>query len=89
MIVKLLRNAQNTLFSLVCAAGTDVRSFATRQVGTVFETFSSHRQVIYERIILGHSNLNSTLKIIGKHPNGQCEQCYVEETATVILECSI
>uniref|UniRef100_A0A673MAK6 Uncharacterized LOC107721237 n=1 Tax=Sinocyclocheilus rhinocerous TaxID=307959 RepID=A0A673MAK6_9TELE len=45
-------------------------------------------EVVYNRILLGHSNLNSTLKILGKHPNGLCEQCKVEETVThVILEC--
>lgn len=39
--------------------------------------------------MLGHSNLNSTLKIIGKDPNGLCEHCHVEETIPhVFLECS-
>ncbi len=28
---------------------------------------------IFNRILLGRSNLNSTSKIIGKHPNGLCE----------------
>ncbi len=31
---------------------------------------SRKEEVIFNRILLGHSNLNSTLKIIGKHPNG-------------------
>ncbi len=31
---------------------------------------------------------NCTLKIIGKHPNGLCEHCNVEETIPrVFLEC--
>ncbi len=31
---------------------------------------SRKEEVIFNRILLGNSNLNSTLKIIGKHPNG-------------------
>ena len=49
---------------------------------------SRKEEIIFSRILLGHSNLNSTLKIIGKHPNGLCEICKVEETVThVFLDC--
>lgn len=50
---------------------------------------SRKEEVIFNRILSGHSNLNSTIKIIGKHLNGLCEQCHVEETIpNVLLECS-
>ncbi len=49
---------------------------------------SRKEDVIFNRILLGHSNLNSTLKIIGKHPNGLCEYCNDEETIPhVFIEC--
>ena len=39
---------------------------------------------------LGHSGLNSTLHLIGKHQSGLCEQCQVPETVEhVIMDCSI
>lgn len=49
---------------------------------------SRKEEVIFNRVVLGHSNLNSTLKITGKHPNGLCDHCNVEETIThVFLDC--
>ncbi len=49
---------------------------------------SKKEEVIFNRILLGHSNLNSTLKILGKHPNGLCEYCNDEETIPhVFIDC--
>ncbi len=49
---------------------------------------SRKEEVIFNRILLGRSNLNSTPKIIGKHPNGLCEYCNDEETIPcVFIEC--
>ncbi len=49
---------------------------------------SRKEEVIFNRILLGNLNLKSTLKIIGKHPNGLCEYCNVEETIPhVFIEC--
>ncbi len=49
---------------------------------------SRKEEVIFNRILLGHSNLNSTLKILGTHPNGLCEYCNDEETIPhVFIEC--
>lgn len=46
-------------------------------------------EIICNRIRLGHSNLNSTLRRIGKHPTGLCEYCQTEETIThAIIECT-
>jgi len=42
-------------------------------------------QVIIRRLRIGHSNLNSTLWIIGKHPTGMCEQCQEAETVEHVL----
>lgn len=43
-------------------------------------------QVIISRLRIGHSNLNSTLLIIGKHPTGMCEQCQEAETVEHVLK---
>ena len=32
-------------------------------------------QVTISRITIGHSNLNGTLHIMGKHPTGLCDYC--------------
>ncbi len=40
------------------------------------------------RLRIGHSNLNSTLHIIGTHPTGFCEYCETLETIQhVLLNC--
>ena len=40
------------------------------------------------RLRLGHSGLNKTLKVIGKHEDGLCERCQVEESVQhVIMDC--
>ncbi|KAG5847791.1 hypothetical protein ANANG_G00129960, partial [Anguilla anguilla] len=59
------------------------------KVGMVRNSGTDRReQVIVSRIRIGHSNLNSTLFIIGKHPTGYCEQCQESETVEhVLIEC--
>lgn len=42
-------------------------------------------QVTIIRLSGGHSNLNSTLYIIGKHPRGLCHQCHEAETPEHML----
>lgn len=42
-------------------------------------------QVIMSRLRIGHSHLNGTLLITGKHPTGICEQCQEAETVEHIL----
>ena len=37
------------------------------------------------RLRLGHSALNKTMNLIGKHPTGLCEGCQVEETVEHVL----
>lgn len=38
-------------------------------------------EAIFTRLRVGHSQLNKTLKVIGKHPTGKCD--YYQETETV------
>ena len=41
------------------------------------------------RLRLGHSALNKTMNLIGKHRTGLCEGCQVEETVEhVLMNCS-
>jgi len=44
-------------------------------------------KVILTRLRMGHTKLNSTLHIIGKHGTGLCKICQVKETV-VLLFCS-
>ena len=37
------------------------------------------------RLRLGHSALNKTLQLVGKHQNGLCEGCQEEETVEHVL----
>ena len=37
------------------------------------------------RLRIGHTNLDSTLYIIGKHPTGLCERCQEQETLEHVL----
>jgi len=40
------------------------------------------------RLRTGHSKLNSTLRIMGKHPTGFCEDCQTpEKVEHVIVNC--
>ncbi len=41
------------------------------------------------RLRMGHTGLNSTLALVGKHENGMCVACDVSETVEhVLFECS-
>ncbi|CAJ1048534.1 hypothetical protein ANANG_G00129960%2C partial [Xyrichtys novacula] len=49
---------------------------------------SRKEEVAITRLRLGHTGLNSTLKIIGKHPTGNCRSCNLQETVEhVLMEC--
>lgn len=44
---------------------------------------------IISRLRLGHTGLNSTMQIIGKHPTGLCEWCGIRETVEhVLIKCN-
>ena len=46
-------------------------------------------EVVLTRLRLGHSALNKTLQVVGKHEDGLCEDCLVDETIEhVLMECS-
>lgn len=42
-------------------------------------------EIIITRLRIGHTGLNQSLKVIGKHPTGECEYCGQIETVTHIL----
>nr|XP_055031454.1 uncharacterized protein LOC129420520 [Misgurnus anguillicaudatus]XP_055031455.1 uncharacterized protein LOC129420520 [Misgurnus anguillicaudatus]XP_055031456.1 uncharacterized protein LOC129420520 [Misgurnus anguillicaudatus] len=45
-------------------------------------------EIVITRLRLGHCMLNKTLKMIGKHQTGLCEECRVEESVEhVLLDC--
>ena len=46
-------------------------------------------EIVLTRLRLGHSALNKTLKLIGKHQTGLCEGCQEEEESVehVVLRC--
>ncbi len=37
------------------------------------------------RLRMGHTGLNSTLALVGKHENGMCDECDVSETVEHVL----
>ncbi len=39
------------------------------------ESRSRREESIITRLRIGHTGLNSSLKIIGKHPTGKCQHC--------------
>ncbi|KAI2663026.1 Gag-Pol polyprotein [Labeo rohita] len=44
---------------------------------------------VLSRLRLGHTGLNSTLNIIGKHPTGLCDWCGIRETVEhVLIQCN-
>ena len=58
------------------------------QGGMSYSGFNRQDQVIVSRLRIGHSRLNGTLFILGKHPTGQCNVCEVMETVEhVLLSC--
>lgn len=45
--------------------------------------------IIISRLRLGHSGLNSTMHVIGKHPTGLCDWCGIRETVEhVLIKCN-
>ena len=42
-------------------------------------------EAIFTRLSVGHSQLNKTLHVIGKHPTGKCEYCQETETVEHVL----
>ncbi len=49
------------------------------------ESRSRREESIITRLRIGHTGLNSSLKIIGKHPTGKCQHCSHLETVEHIL----
>ena len=46
-------------------------------------------EVVLTRLRLGHSALNKTLQIVGKHRDGLCDECLEDETIEhVLMNCS-
>lgn len=45
---------------------------------------SRREEVVYTRLRLGHTGLNSTLQILGKS-DGQCVECKVKEDADLFF----
>ena len=46
-------------------------------------------EVVLTRLRLGHSALNKTLQVVGKHQDGLCEDCLEDETIEhVLMNCS-
>ena len=56
------------------------------KVGSIRE-MSNRRteQVVITRLRIGHCKLNGTLRMLGKHPTGQCDECQEEETVSHIF----
>ncbi len=40
---------------------------------------------LYRELRIGHSNLNKSLQMIGKHESGQCNHCGLPETVEHVL----
>lgn len=56
------------------------------KVGDVKNRGGNRREeIVMTRLRIGHSNLNSTLHIIRKHPTGFCGYCQVAETTEHVL----
>ena len=60
------------------------KSVKVRRVGSG----QRREEIVLTRLRLGHSGLNKTLKLMGKHESGLCEGCQEEETVEhVLMEC--
>lgn len=62
-----------------------------KSVGKKESCYGRHRkeEVMISRLRMGHTGLNSTLALMGKHGNGMCDECGVVETVEhVIFKCS-
>jgi hypothetical protein len=45
-------------------------------------------EAIFARLRVGHSQLNKSVNVIGKHPTGKCDYCQETETVEhVLLQC--
>ncbi len=52
-----------------------------KQVGLVRNSYGNRKEdIIISRLRIGHSNLNKSLQMIGKHDSGQCNKCGLPET---------
>ncbi|KAI2646942.1 C-type lectin domain family 4 member F [Labeo rohita] len=50
---------------------------------------SRKEDCVHSKLRLGHTGLNSTLNIIGKHSTGLCDWCGIRETAEqVLIQCN-
>ncbi len=60
-----------------------------KQVGLVRNSYGNRKEdIIISRLRIGHSNLNKSLQMIGKHDSGQCNKCGLQETVEhVIINC--
>lgn len=52
----------------------------------IIHNLSRKEQVIFTHLRTGHSNLNHTLHVIGKHDTGLCDVCLVEETVEHVMQ---
>ncbi len=52
----------------------------------IIHNLSRREQVMFTHLRTGHSNLNHTLHIIGKHNTGLCDVCLLEETVEHVLK---
>ncbi|XP_026126102.1 uncharacterized protein LOC113107658 isoform X1 [Carassius auratus] len=52
----------------------------------IIHNLSRKEQVIFTHLRTGHSNLNQTLHIIGKHDTGLCDVCSVQETVEHVMQ---
>jgi len=60
-----------------------------KRVGAVESKKGNRREeTTMNRLRTGHSKLNSTLRIMGKHPTGFCEDCQTpEKVEHAIVNC--
>lgn len=60
------------------------------KVGQILKSWGSRKEdCILSRIRIGHTGLNATLHMIGKHPTGLCDGCGERETVEhVIISCN-
>lgn len=53
------------------------------------ECRSRREESIITRLRIGHTGLNSSLKIIGKHPTGNCQYCsHLETVEHILFQCT-
>jgi len=53
------------------------------------ESRSRREESIITRLRIGHTGLNSSLKLIGKHPTGKCQHCtHLETVEHILFQCT-